>query len=88
MPEVLIAREQFEIVLDTELGEQSINRSNLDSAASAMISKFGGMNVIVAVRHDQRHGRKTLQDLRACFRSRETLQKLLQHQSCRNNSFP
>jgi hypothetical protein len=63
--EVLIRAKHRQAVPGAQLREQRINGSNLDSGATARIAQGGRMDVIVPIRHQARHGRKSLENLRA-----------------------
>ena len=64
-----------------ELGDQRIDRSDLDARPAASVPEFRCGNVIVPGRLEQREGRKSFDDLFACLCAGETLQQLLQDDS-------
>jgi hypothetical protein len=77
LPEVVIGREHCQVIGDAKLRQQSIDRSNLYPGASTAISQLGGLNVIVAIRHQQRHYREPIENLCAVPWTRKALQQLL-----------
>jgi hypothetical protein len=70
---------------DAQLGQEGIDRPDLHAAASAAISQLGRTNVILAIRHQQRDGRKAIQYPIASLGAGEALKKLLQDQTCRKD---
>jgi hypothetical protein len=84
VPEVVVSRQHCQFVVNAKLGQESVDRSDLHSVATASVSQFGCLDVIVAIRHQQRHRRKTFENLISRLRPGESLQKLLKHEACRN----
>jgi hypothetical protein len=78
---VSVSSQHCEIVAQTELGQQLINRADLNSGAAALVPQFGRVHVITPVGNQQRQCSEAIEDLRSVSRSGEALQKLLQHQS-------
>jgi len=70
-----------QVVAEAELGQQRIDRSDLDAGAPAFVSQFGSVHMITPVGNQQRQRCEPVEDLRSVPRSRKPLQKLLQHQS-------
>ncbi len=71
---------------DAKLRQESINSSDLYSSAPTAISQIRGLNVIVAIGGEKRYRGKPIQNFRAGFRTRKTLQDLLQDEARRNDS--
>ena len=76
---ILIACEQGHCTGDAQLGEQSVDRPNLQSGAAAIVPQLSRFDVILALGKQARQGRKTLEDLAPRFRPCKPLQQLLQH---------
>ena len=70
---------------DAKLREESINSSDLYSSAPTAISQIRSFNVIVAIGDEKRYCGKPVQNFRAGFRTRKTLQDLLQDEPGRND---
>ncbi len=83
--EILISRQQCQIMPHAQLRQQRIDGPDLNATGSTQISQSSGGNVILAVRHDQRKGREAIDHLIAGFWSGESLQQLLQNQAGRHN---
>jgi hypothetical protein len=47
--EIVIGREQHQVVSHTKLRQESINRSDLSPGSPTAISQIGGVNVIIAI---------------------------------------
>jgi len=62
---------------DAELCQESVNRSDLHTCASANVPQVGGPDVIFSIRNKERQGRKTIQNSRAGLWPGKALQKLL-----------
>ena len=60
---------------------QRINCSNLNSCATAYIPQCGCLNVIIAVRNQERYSGKPLENLGMRLRAGKTLQQFLQNKS-------
>src|SRR4029079_2873412 len=69
----------------TQLRQESVNRSDLCPGAPTAISQIGCLNVVLAIRHKERHGLKPVQNLRASFRAGKALQDLLEDETRRDN---
>jgi hypothetical protein len=78
MFKVIVSREHCQIVTKAKLSQEGINRSNLLPGAPTNVSQLGGSDVIIAIRHDERHRGKPIQNLRTGPWTRKTLKKLLQ----------
>lgn len=83
--EVFICREQRQIVPDGELREHCVDGADLNSSLTACSPQSGRTDVVVSIWLEQRQGGEPLNDLSPCFGSRESLQKLLKHQSGSNH---
>lgn len=87
VPEVFVAGEHCEVVMQTELGQQRIDRTGLYSPAATTVSQIGGLNMILTGRHQERYGGKAVKDLIARFWTGKPLKKLLQNKAGGNNRF-
>lgn len=77
---VSVGRQHRQIVAQTELRQQRIDRADLNAAAPASVSQFSSFCVVAPVGNQQRQRREPIEDLRPVARSGETLQKLLQNE--------
>jgi hypothetical protein len=78
---VPIDRQYREVVVETELRQQRIDRADLNAAASAFVSQSGRVHMVEPVRNEQRQRSEPIEDLLAIPRSGKALQNLLQNQS-------
>lgn len=85
---VLIGAEECQAVPDAQLGDQRVNCSKLNSSATARVAQCGGLDVIIAIRNQERHSGKPLENLGMRLGSREPLQQLLKNEPGRENGFP
>ena len=81
--EVLVGGQHGQIMADAQLGQQRIDRAHLHAASAAMIPQLGRPDMIVAIRHQQRDRRKSIQYLMATLWSGEALKQLLKHKAGR-----
>jgi len=81
-----VGREQYELVPDTQLSEQSVDRAGLNTTLAASIAKLGSGDVIFTIWSQERKGGEVLDDLQSGLRSREALEKLLKYQPRREDS--
>ena len=77
--EVPIGRQQRQIMSDAELGDESVNRSDLNSLPPTSVAQGSGLDVIREVRSQERQGREPGNDLRSRPGAGETLEEFLQH---------
>ncbi len=63
---------------DAELGQDGVDRSDLDACAPTGVANVRCCDVIFSVGLNQRQGCKALDDLGLCLCAREPLKKLLQ----------
>lgn len=83
--EVMIGRQQGQLVADAELREQRVNRSDLQSAPPAGIAQLRCRDMIVPVRSEERERREALDDQPASLGSGKALEQFLQHQAGRDD---
>jgi hypothetical protein len=81
MLEVLVRRQQHEIVPSTKLNEQGIDRADLDTVSATGVTNLGCLDVIFPIRLEECDGAEALDELGACLRPREALQKFLQDET-------
>jgi len=86
--EIAIGRQQRQFVSDAELGDDRIDRSDLNALAPTAISHLGGFDMIVNIRRDRGKQRELLNDFLPRARSLKSLQQLLKHQACRHDEVP
>ena len=78
--EVAIGREHDEAVPDTQLGEERIDRPDLDAAAAAGAAELGGLDVVGPVGHEQWQRCEAVDDGLASRGPAEALQQFLEHE--------
>jgi|SRR5215469_2641948 len=83
--EVLIGAEECQAVPDAKLGNQRIDRPNLNSCATTRVAERCCLDVVVSVRNQERYGGKPLENLSACLGPSEALQQLLENQAGRED---
>ena len=86
--EVAVRRQQRQFVSDAELGDDRIDRSDLNALAPTTVSHVGGFDMIVNIRRDRGKQGQLLNDLLPCARPLKPLQQLLKHQACRHDEVP
>ena len=87
MREILVGGQHREVVAHAQLRQKRVDRPDLHALSAAVISQFRRMDVIVAIRDDERQRRKALDELGPAFGSGEALQKFLQDKARRQNYF-
>jgi len=80
MLEIPVRTQHHELVPETKLREERIDRSDLKAAAAALVAKVCSGSVVFALRHDQRQRSESIEDLRSRFWAAESLEKLLKNQ--------
>src|SRR5947209_16057071 len=85
MLEIAVGTEHREVVPDTELREERIDRSDLKAAPAALVAKVGSGDVVFALWHDERQRGEPIEDLCSRFRAAEPLEKFLKDQASREN---
>lgn len=70
---------------DAELGEQGVDRPDLQTTAAAGRAQAGGGDVVIAVGDEQRQGGEPARDPLAVARAVEPLEQLLQHEPGRDH---
>jgi hypothetical protein len=83
--EVAVRAEQDEIVLEAELDENGVDRSDLDAAPPAAFANFSGLDVVVTLRLQESERGKPLDQLPTRLGSGEALEKFLQDQTGRED---
>ena len=69
---VSVGRQHREVVAETELRQQRIDRADLNAATSAFASQFGGVHMVAPIGNQQRQRGEPIEDLAAVPRSGET----------------
>jgi hypothetical protein len=75
--EVLVACEHDQVMPDAKLSQQRIDGSGLNAGSPTPISQPSGLDMIIAIRHQKRNCRKSIQNLITSFRTRKALQEFL-----------
>lgn len=83
--EVGVRREQLQLVTDTELREESVDRADLYASPAGTISDLRCLEVIVAVGRNEWQGGKARDDRFVSTRSTEALEQLLIDESSRHH---
>lgn len=86
--EVQIGGEQYELMPDTQLSNQRINRTGLNAALAALVSNLRCGDMIVPVRSEEGKGGEVFDDLQSSPGTRETLEQFLKYQPRRENPIP
>jgi hypothetical protein len=86
--EILVGREQCQIVSDAQLGQQSIDSADLYASPAAIIPQLGGPDMIVAIGTQERKRGESIEYSVPRPWSREALQQLLQDKAGRKDSLP
>jgi hypothetical protein len=81
MLKVLVGREHCQLMTHTELRQQRVDGSDLDTLLTARSTQLGRLDVVVPIGNQQGKRSKVVDDLLLGPRSRETLQELLQNQA-------
>jgi len=58
--EVAVGRKHNQLMAHAELGQQSVDGSHLHAGAPANVPELGRADVIVAIRHQERHCGKSI----------------------------
>lgn len=85
--EVTIGCQQCQIVPDAKLRQQRVNRTELNPRTPTVIAQFCGIDIVPPIRNKQWERRKSLHEILARARSRETLQQFLQYKSGGDDRF-
>ena len=67
--EIIIRRQQCQVMTNAEPAQQSVNRADLHAALAAMIAEVGSGNVVLTIRGQQWKRGKAINDLVASFRA-------------------
>ena len=85
---IRVSREQYELVSDTQLSNQSINRTGLNPAPAAFVSQLCCGVMIFSVRRQERKGTEVFDDLKSDLGTGEPLEQFLKYQPGRENPVP
>jgi hypothetical protein len=85
--EVVVRRQQLQVVADAKLREQRVDRADLNASASALITQVSCADVVFAIRDDKRQRSKPLDDVSVRAGPVEALQKLLQNEPGGHHEF-
>src|SRR5213592_2333848 len=80
MDEVVVGREQGQVMPYAKLRQQRINRAHLNAGATTAIAQLRSVDVILPVRAEERQCGKALDDVLASARAGETLKQFLQYE--------
>ncbi len=78
---IIVGRQHRQAMANAELRQERIDRSDLDAGTTTTVPQLRRSDVILAIRHKQRHRGKSIQNLRAGARSGKALQQLLEHEA-------
>lgn len=79
--EVLIRRQQRQVVVNAKLCDQRVDRADLEATTPAGVAQLRGGNVIRPAGREQRKRREAIDDRFARFGSGKTLQQFLEDQA-------
>ena len=85
--EIRVRSQQGEFEADAQLCQQSVDRTDLGPASSAVVPKIGGRDVIFPLWLYEGQGGDSVVDRVSCSRSAGTLQEFLQNQSGSEDGF-
>jgi hypothetical protein len=83
--EVPVRRQHGEIMPNTELREERIDRPDLHAASATGVSKSGRRNVVIPVGHEKRQSCETSDDAIARAGSPEALKQFLENEARRKD---
>jgi hypothetical protein len=86
MEEVVVGGEQGQVMAYAKLGQQGINRADLNAGPTAGIAQLRSVDVILPIRADQWQGGKAFDDVLARTWTSETLKQFLQNEPCRHDN--
>ena len=66
---VRIGRQQYELMADTQLSDQSVDRACVNPALAAAIAELGCGDMIFTVRNKERKRSEVLDDVNSGFRT-------------------
>lgn len=72
---------------NAKLGKQGVYGADLNAGTTAAVAQIRCIDVVLALGHEQRQSGKALDDVPACARPGESLEKLLKNQACRYDDF-
>ena len=84
--EILVRGEQRQLVADTDLGDQGVDRSDLHAAAAAGCAECSGVDMVLSIGLYQRQRGKAIDDLWARLGAGKTLQQFLENEARRHDS--
>jgi hypothetical protein len=79
--EVMVRRQQQQVMANAELGEQCVDRADLYARTSAPIAQVRRANVVVAIRDNERQCGELCDDVPGRAQPAEALQKFLHDES-------
>ncbi len=85
MSEVVVRRQQREVVTNAKLSDQGVDRSKLDTGTSTPVMQLSGVDVILPIACKHGQGRKAVDDLLVRAGTRKSLQQLLQDDAIRHD---
>ena len=83
--EIVVRREQFELVPNAQLRNDRIDGANLQARASTTVAQLGRFDVIASIERQKGQCCESVDDFLARPRSAETLEQLLQDKARRKH---
>jgi hypothetical protein len=80
--EVIVSRQQRQVMTHAQLGEEGIDGANLQAGATAAVPQSCGVDMILPIWRDERQCRELLNYRVTRSRARESLQQFLQDEPC------
>ena len=80
MDEVVVGRQQAEVMANAKLCQQSVDGADLNTCATAAVAQLSSVDVVLTVRAEQWQGGETFDDVPAGTWTRKALKQFLQHE--------
>ena len=85
MQEVVVGREQGQVMTNAKLRQQRVDRAYLNAGPTTGVAQLRGVDVIMPIWADNWQRGKSLDDVLARARAGETLKQLLQNEARRDD---
>jgi len=78
--EIMVGRQQLQLVANAELGEQCVNRADLNAGTPTPITQVRCTDMVVAIRNHERQRCEPCNDVSVSAGPGKALQEFLQHE--------
>lgn len=85
MDEVLVRGQKRKVMTNAKLGEQGIDRPDLNTGPATRRAQGGGIDVVLSIRLHERQGCKAVDDLRPRLGTGKALQQFLENEARRHD---